>query len=87
MTQFQVSEKQEASAGARLLAWLGRVILAIIIPVIAFGVIYAGFIWLRESDAPKWLVALVAIVCFIYYGPYNNKYTSSRSVFSIRDNS
>jgi len=45
-----------------LVSWLGRVFLAVIIPVIAFAVIYAGFIFLRDSQAPRWLTAAVAIV-------------------------
>jgi alpha-glucoside transport system permease protein len=43
-------------------SWLGRVFLAVIIPLIAFAVIYYGFIFLRDSDAPKWVTAAVAIV-------------------------
>jgi len=47
---------------ADIVSWLGRVLLAVAIPLIAFAVIYAGFIWLRDSQAPRWLTALVAIV-------------------------
>lgn len=47
-------------AGA--LAWIGRIILAVLIPLIAFAVIYAGFLFLRDSNAPKWVITLVAIV-------------------------
>jgi alpha-glucoside transport system permease protein len=43
-------------------AWLGRLFLAVIIPLIAFAVLYAGFIFLRDSDAPRWVTAAVAIV-------------------------
>jgi alpha-glucoside transport system permease protein len=45
-----------------VVSWLGRLLLAIAIPLIAFAVIYAGFIFLRDSQAPRWLTALVAIV-------------------------
>jgi alpha-glucoside transport system permease protein len=45
-----------------LVSWLGRVFLAVVIPLVAFAVIYAGFIFLRDSQAPRWLTALVAIV-------------------------
>lgn len=44
------------------IALIARVLLAIIIPLSAFFVLYAGFIFLRDSDAPKWLIAIVAIV-------------------------
>ncbi len=53
---------QEASGVGRILAWLGRFVLAILIPLIAFAVLYAGFIFLRDSNAPKWLIALIAII-------------------------
>jgi alpha-glucoside transport system permease protein len=55
----------EAPTGNRaldLLSWLGRVLLAVGIPLIAFAVIYIGFRFLRESDAPRWLTATVAII-------------------------
>ncbi|MDD3824619.1 MAG: sugar ABC transporter permease [Anaerolineae bacterium] len=45
-----------------LISWLGRLLLAIAIPFIAFAVLYAGFIWLRDSNAPRWLIAAVAIL-------------------------
>jgi alpha-glucoside transport system permease protein len=47
---------------ADLASWLGRILLAIGIPLIAFAVIYAGFIFLRSSQAPRWVTAGVAIV-------------------------
>jgi len=45
-----------------VLAWLGRLLLAIVIPLIAFAVLYGGFIFLRDSNAPRWLIAAVAII-------------------------
>lgn len=62
MAQLEIAEELRMNAGARFLAWLGRVFLAVIIPLIAFLVIYVGFIFLRDSDAPKWVITLVAIV-------------------------
>jgi alpha-glucoside transport system permease protein len=62
MAQFRAVEEDKASAGAKVAAWLGRVFLAVVIPLIAFAVIYAGFIFLRDSNAPKWMTAAVAIV-------------------------
>jgi alpha-glucoside transport system permease protein len=56
-----VVEEEKAGAGSGFLGWLGRLFFAIIIPLIAFAVLYAGFIFLRDSRAPKWIVALVAI--------------------------
>jgi alpha-glucoside transport system permease protein len=62
MTSLSTVKEREGSAGARFLAWLGRVFLAVIIPLIAFLVIYFGFIFLRDSKAPKWAITLVAII-------------------------
>ncbi|MCL4263271.1 MAG: sugar ABC transporter permease [Anaerolineae bacterium] len=50
------------SAGVRILSLIGRVALAIAIPAIAFYVLYLGFLFLRDSDAPRWIITLVAIV-------------------------
>ena len=54
--------ERHESALARIGAWLVRLALAAAIPLIAFAAIYAGYIFLRESDAPKWVIAVVAIV-------------------------
>jgi alpha-glucoside transport system permease protein len=62
MAQFGSLERKEGGGVSGLVSWLGRILLAVIIPLIAFAVIYAGFIWLRDSDAPKWLTVIVAIV-------------------------
>ena len=53
---------REGNLFARVAAWIGRILLAVIIPVIAFLVLYAGFIFLRDTDAPRWVITLVAIV-------------------------
>ncbi len=53
MAQYDVAEERQASVGAKLVAWLGRIFLAVIIPLIAFAVLYAGFIFLRDSNAPR----------------------------------
>ena len=37
-------------------------LLAISIPLIAFYVLYLGFLFLRDSDAPRGIIALVAII-------------------------
>jgi alpha-glucoside transport system permease protein len=62
MAQVDAIKPKDMSAGARFIAWIGRVLLAVLIPLIAFAVIYAGFIFLRDSDAPRWVIASVAIV-------------------------
>lgn len=42
--------------------WVLRVGLAILIPLIAFFVLYEGFLFLRAGDAPKWVTAIVAVI-------------------------
>lgn len=48
------------------LAWLTtnlfRIGIALFVPILTFIVLYAGFIFLRDTDAPKVLVGIVAIV-------------------------
>ncbi len=62
MVHMEVAQERRLGAGSRFLAWLGRVLLAVMIPLIAFVVIYEGFLFLRDSQAPRWIIAAVAIV-------------------------
>jgi alpha-glucoside transport system permease protein len=41
---------------------VGRVLIALLIPIITFLGLYAGFVFLRDSNAPKGIVAIVAII-------------------------
>ncbi len=54
-------EKSEAP-GVSAFAFILRVLVAIVIPAIAFYVLYQGFLFLRDSQAPRSVIALVAIV-------------------------
>lgn len=49
-----------------VLKWLtttiGRVVVAIIVPLVTFVVLWQGYIFLRDTNAPQLVVALVAIV-------------------------
>ena len=47
------TESQRQSIWIRILSLVGRVLLAVGIPLIAFYVLYVGFIFLRDSDAPR----------------------------------
>ncbi|MBE2223332.1 MAG: sugar ABC transporter permease [Anaerolineae bacterium] len=58
----QIEAKAPESAGAKLVALILRVALAVAIPLIAFWVLYQGFLFLRDSDAPKAVIVLVAII-------------------------
>lgn len=60
---------QQASAappgrgvGQFLAAGVGRVLVSILVPVIAFIVLWAGFVFLRDSGASKLVIVVVAIV-------------------------
>ncbi len=58
----QTEAKAPESGFAKLLAFIGRIAFALAIPGIAFWVLYEGFLFLRDSDAPKAVIVLVAIV-------------------------
>jgi alpha-glucoside transport system permease protein len=47
---------------ARLLTLILRIVFPVAILVLAFLVMYWGFNFLRAGDAPKWLIAVVAVV-------------------------
>lgn len=41
---------------------LGRVLSAVFVPIVTFVVLYLGFIFLRDSGAPQFVIAAVAII-------------------------
>ena len=62
MTSQNDAQKQSGSLGTGILSLVGRTLLAIGIPLIAFYVLYQGFLFLRDSDAPQIVITSVAIV-------------------------
>ncbi len=62
MANLVQHEDPKSNAGNGLIAWLGRLFFAIVIPLLAFFVLYQGFIFLRDSAAPRWVIASVAII-------------------------
>ncbi|MDX1663661.1 MAG: sugar ABC transporter permease [Candidatus Promineifilaceae bacterium] len=56
----------EAEGGRGILDWfgttIGRIVISLLIPFVAFAVLYYGFIFLRESEAPTGVIVAVAIV-------------------------
>jgi alpha-glucoside transport system permease protein len=54
--------EKDQTPGVRILALIAQVLLAVAIPAIAFYVLYLGFIFLRDSEASRGIIALVAIV-------------------------
>ncbi|MBI4761055.1 MAG: carbohydrate ABC transporter permease [Chloroflexota bacterium] len=61
MASTKDTRQQKLALGAALVSLLGRIVLAAGIPLIAFYVLYLGFIFLRDSHAPRGIIALVAI--------------------------
>src|SRR5215210_995413 len=45
-----------------ILAWIGRVLVSLIVPIITFVVLWQVFLFLRDSEAPKLVIAIVAII-------------------------
>ena len=62
MAVDQSTDEQDAGVGSSVVTWIIRLVLVVAIPLIAFAVLYAGFLFLRDSNAPKWIIVLVAIV-------------------------
>ena len=48
------------------LVWLAtnifRILISLFVPIVTFLVLYAGFVFLRDSNAPKLIVAIVAVI-------------------------
>ena len=62
MDLLQEREEQKQTIWQKLVANAGRILLAVGIPAIAFYILYLGFIFLRDSEAPQGVIALVAII-------------------------
>jgi len=60
----QTTEIKAESGG--IFGWItsaiGRIVISLIVPIITFIVLWQGFIFLRDSAAPKLIIVLVAIV-------------------------
>jgi len=61
MQYFEERAQGDLPLGLRILTFIARIALAILIPIIAFFILYQGFLFLRAGSAPKWLIATVAI--------------------------
>jgi alpha-glucoside transport system permease protein len=62
MQFFENFSEADLSPGKKLLMFFIRLALAVLIPLIAFFVLYQGFIFLRAGNAPKWVIAIIAII-------------------------
>jgi alpha-glucoside transport system permease protein len=55
-------DSQSRSIRIRTVSFVGRILVAVGIPLLAFYVLFVGFMFLRDSHAPREAIALVAIV-------------------------
>jgi len=62
MNQQDSTGTQDRSFIGEILSFIGRVLLAVSIPLIAFYILYLGFIFLRDTKAPREVITLVAII-------------------------
>lgn len=58
----QRAGREPLGLGARIITFVFRLGLAIIIPLVAFYILYQGFLFLRAGDAPKGVITLIAII-------------------------
>jgi alpha-glucoside transport system permease protein len=47
---------------ARAGTFIARLLLSLFVPFVTFVILYAGFIFLRDSNAPRWVTAVIAII-------------------------
>lgn len=63
MTEATISVVQEPRGiVATLGAAIARLVVSLVVPLLAFLALYVGFIFLRDADAPKIVIILVAIL-------------------------
>jgi alpha-glucoside transport system permease protein len=60
--QYTSNREQPTGVGAWLATTLGRIVVSLFVPVITFVILWQVFIWLRDSQMPQWLTAIVAII-------------------------
>jgi len=56
------TKSQNGSLGTGVISLVFRTLVAVGIPLIAFYVLYQGFLFLRDSDSPQFVITTVAIV-------------------------
>jgi len=60
------AQQESQSFLEQLLDWftstLGRILIALVVPVLTFVIMWRGFIFLREGNAPQLVIALTAII-------------------------
>jgi alpha-glucoside transport system permease protein len=62
MNQASGKPTRDQSVGRKLPLIIARIVLAVCIPIVALYALYLGFLFLRDSEAPREVITLVAIV-------------------------
>jgi alpha-glucoside transport system permease protein len=62
MQNFDKTQSGPAGPFTWLGTNLGRIVVSLIVPILTFVILWQGYIFLRDSDAPKLVIVLVAIV-------------------------
>ncbi len=63
MTENLAADIEPPVRGAQwALTILGRVLISILVPLIAFAILWQGFLFLRQNDAPKVITGTIAVV-------------------------
>ncbi|NOX60370.1 MAG: sugar ABC transporter permease [Chloroflexi bacterium] len=62
MNLFDQRPGADLNPGKRIALLLLRILLMVVMPLIAFAALYAGFMFLRAGHAPKWVITLAAVV-------------------------
>ena len=57
-----VEKKKEHPLFLHTIVPIGKIVISIIIPLVAFTILWAGFVFLRDSNAPQTMIAIVAII-------------------------
>lgn len=60
----EMMEMESRSKGVvdSLVSLIGRIVIALFVPVVTFVVLWQGFIFLRDSKAPQWVIVIIAII-------------------------
>lgn len=77
MNFVTAGEKESGKVITSVGSFISRFLLAVGIPLIAFYVLYLGFVFLRDSGAPRGLITIVAIIwgvggVAVLYWTFNN---------------
>ncbi len=61
-TKLEAMEARPTGIVDWLISAIGRVLISLFVPVVTFVILWQGFLFLRDSEAPKLVIAIVAMV-------------------------